>query len=320
MACSAGGRIRAAAHCTAPPYEPPAIPTRPSHHGCAAVHAMLSAPSRPSSMNGVNAPPDANRPRTSCTTTAYPAFSARRESSEKSTMRPASRLYGTRCSSAGNGPRPSGRYTSAASSTPSRIGTTAPFSTVVCIRRASADGRRRARLGEVRDHVLPDLPDRLEDRLLRHGAHLQEEHDLVGAGFDEALDVRDGVARVAVRLIDVVTLEAGAADLVDRDRADLLGAEVGLERLLLHCQERSLVVDVVEIRRWGRPASPLRDRLDEEALAAEADLLGLVAILEHDRGAERDELVVRERADHVVLAAARDRVAIQLVLLGDVVW
>src|SRR4051794_31118699 len=61
---------------------------------------------------------------------------------------------------------------------------------------------------EVGDHVLADVPDRLEHGPLGHRAHLVEEEDLVGAGFDEALDVRDAVLR---RPVGVVRVEHGVA-------------------------------------------------------------------------------------------------------------
>src|SRR5829696_10385536 len=37
-----GGASDAANHCVCPTYETPAMPTLPSHHGCAAIHSTVS--------------------------------------------------------------------------------------------------------------------------------------------------------------------------------------------------------------------------------------------------------------------------------------
>src|SRR5579863_6818823 len=122
MARSAPGACVAAVHWVAPKYDPPIMPTAPDDHGWAAAQAMVSAPSRASSENGLNSPPDPHRPRVSWTTTAYPAWTPRMMSKLKP-ISPNSLLYGVRWTRVGNGPGPSGRYTSAASVTPSLIGT-----------------------------------------------------------------------------------------------------------------------------------------------------------------------------------------------------
>ncbi len=59
-----------------PSAEPPNVPTRPLDHGCAATHAMVSAPSWASLRNGEKMPSLAPRPRTSCDATVYPALSS----------------------------------------------------------------------------------------------------------------------------------------------------------------------------------------------------------------------------------------------------
>ena len=45
------------------------MPTLPLEPGSAAAHSMVSYPSSASFKNGTNSPPDAYRPRQSCTTT-----------------------------------------------------------------------------------------------------------------------------------------------------------------------------------------------------------------------------------------------------------
>ena len=67
---SAGGRLRAAAHCVWPTYDWPNMPTVPSDHGWLAIHAIASSPSAASSWNGTQVPVEPPQPRASCTTTA----------------------------------------------------------------------------------------------------------------------------------------------------------------------------------------------------------------------------------------------------------
>jgi hypothetical protein len=62
------GFSTAASHCTQPRYEAPIIPTLPLDQGSRAAHSMVSWPSSFSFTKGTQAPPDAPRPRTSCTT------------------------------------------------------------------------------------------------------------------------------------------------------------------------------------------------------------------------------------------------------------
>ena len=42
MARRCGGRVGARRYCVAPAYEPPMVPTFPSHHGWAAIHSTVS--------------------------------------------------------------------------------------------------------------------------------------------------------------------------------------------------------------------------------------------------------------------------------------
>ena len=48
------------------------------------------------------------------------------------------------------------------------------------------------------DHVLADVVDGLEDRLVGHRPHLVDEHDLISASLDQALHVADAVSQVFV--------------------------------------------------------------------------------------------------------------------------
>src|ERR671922_585501 len=72
IALRCGGFSTAASHCTAPGYDRPNVPTAPFDQDWAAAHSMVSYPSRPSCAYAPYSPSDAYRPRTSCTTTAYP--------------------------------------------------------------------------------------------------------------------------------------------------------------------------------------------------------------------------------------------------------
>src|SRR5689334_20761714 len=76
IALRCGGASTAASHCTAPGYESPNVPTDPFDHRCVPAHSIVSYPSRPSFRYGSNSPSDANRPRVSCITTAYPRSTA----------------------------------------------------------------------------------------------------------------------------------------------------------------------------------------------------------------------------------------------------
>jgi hypothetical protein len=42
IAFRCGGRCEAANHCVWPTYEPPVMPTLPSHQSCAATHSTVS--------------------------------------------------------------------------------------------------------------------------------------------------------------------------------------------------------------------------------------------------------------------------------------
>src|SRR5688572_27466399 len=58
-------------------------------------------------------------------------------------------------------------------------------------------------LAELRQHPLAELADRLQARVLGHGAHLDQEHDFVGAHVAQPFDVRDGLVGVAVGVLGV---------------------------------------------------------------------------------------------------------------------
>ncbi len=131
IACSSLPAAPAASHCVRPTYDWPIIPTRPVDHGCRAAQATVSAPSSASAANGVNESPESNRPRVSWTTTAKPSRASRRMSAGRFASADSLRSYGVRCRSTGNGSRRSGRYTSATSSTPSRIGIETAVSTTI---------------------------------------------------------------------------------------------------------------------------------------------------------------------------------------------
>ena len=100
--------------------------------------------------------------------------------------------------------------------------------------RAGADARLRPqrpgavrRLAEPRDHLLAELADRLERRPLRHRAHLDQEHDLVGAGMGQPLAVGDRSRRCRRR-------DSGCRAPWSRCRADLL-----LVRYATTCRPRA---------------------------------------------------------------------------------
>src|SRR5690349_3582896 len=73
IARNAAGACGAASHWLKPMYEPPHMPTEPSHHGCAVSQASVSSVSAASWTCGSNKPGDREVPRTSCATTTYPA-------------------------------------------------------------------------------------------------------------------------------------------------------------------------------------------------------------------------------------------------------
>src|SRR3954452_23593741 len=158
---------------------------------------------------------------------------------------------------------------------------------------------------EVRDHVLAPLTDRLEAHALFDRAHLDEAHDLVGAGVGQPLRVLDGVAVVAVAVVDVESRRGARRDrdlrLVEiRDHA--VGGVTDLG-------------DVVGVRiddlTRGRSASvPVRDRLGEEPLTARADLQRGVTVVENDRRTERREMVVHLRRHEPLAVARRDRLVV----------
>ena len=64
-------------------------------------------------------------------------------------------------------------------------------------------------------------------------------------------------------------------------------------------------------------AGPVADRLHEEALALDAEPPGALTVVEHDRRAERGEVLVREVADLLFGVALGERLAVDAVLLGD---
>ena len=75
-------------------------------------------------------------------------------------------------------------------------------------------------------------------------------------------------------------------------------------------------VDVVVVVATGvgrrRAAVPVGDRLGEELLPARPDLQRLVGVVEHDRRAQRGEVVVDDRRDEALAGARRDRVVVDL--------
>ena len=126
----------------------------------------------------------------------------------------------------------------------------------------------------MRDQDLADRTDGRHGRPVRDGAHLDEEQDLVGSGIDQPADIVDRVLDRAVGvLLDMVVAGLEIADL------DLLLAEIRDQIVLVAGERRQLVLGrkLLDLGRGAVPVEML-DRLDEEALAAQADPPRLIAI------------------------------------------
>src|SRR5262249_7733287 len=72
----------------------------------------------------------------------------------------------------------------------------------------------------------------------------------------------------------------------------------------------------VLVRKWHPRPRPVEDRLAEEPLASGPDLEGLVTIVEHDRRAERREVIVLDRRDELVTGAGGEGRVVQLALVA----